>query len=106
MNEKFINKLKMFASVIRVLLKGYLPIFLLPPIKSEDILNEVMKTIPITNPSYYIVIKRLHLHYDIKLVTFGIKEKGNLIVQFPVFIQPYIQQQLILYHRNGTSPLL
>ena len=32
-----------------------------------------------------------------KLVTFGINEERNLIVQFPVFIQPYIQQQLIVY---------
>ena len=33
-----------------------------------------------------------------KLVSFGINEEKNLIVQFPVFIQPYIQQQLILCH--------
>ena len=32
-----------------------------------------------------------------KLVTFGIDEERNLIVQFPVFVQPYTQQQLILY---------
>ena len=32
-----------------------------------------------------------------KLVTFGINEKGNLIVQFPIFVQTYIQVQLILY---------
>ena len=32
-----------------------------------------------------------------KLVTFGPNEERNLIVQFPVFIQPYIQQQLRLY---------
>ena len=43
------------------------------------------------------VIKRLHLCYNMKLVTFGIDESRNLIVQFPVFIQPYTQQQLIQY---------
>ena len=32
-----------------------------------------------------------------KLVTFGIDEDRNLIVQFPVFVQPYTQQPLILY---------
>ena len=32
-----------------------------------------------------------------KLVTFGINEERNLIVQFQVFVQPYTQQQLILY---------
>ena len=32
-----------------------------------------------------------------KLVTFGIDKKRNLIIQFPIFVQPYTQQPLILY---------
>ena len=32
-----------------------------------------------------------------KLVTFGIDQKRNLIIQFPIFVQPYTQQPLILY---------
>ena len=32
-----------------------------------------------------------------KLVTFGIDKDRNLIKQFPVFIQTYTQQPLILY---------
>ena len=32
-----------------------------------------------------------------KLVTFGIDRKINLIIQFPIFVQPYTQQPLILY---------
>ena len=32
-----------------------------------------------------------------KLVTFGIDKNRNLIVQFPVFIQLYTQQPVILY---------
>ena len=32
-----------------------------------------------------------------KLVTFGIDSNKNLIVQYAVFIQPYVQQPLILY---------
>ena len=35
------------------------------------------KAIQITNPNYDIVIKRLHLYYDMKLVTFGIDEEKN-----------------------------
>ena len=31
------------------------------------------------------------------LVNFGIDRDKNLIIQFPVFIQPYIQQSLVLY---------
>ena len=45
-----------------------------------------------TNPGYDFVIKWLHLYYDMKLVTFGINKNRNLIVQFPVFVQPYAQQ--------------
>ena len=32
-----------------------------------------------------------------KLVTFGIDDKRNLIVQFPVFVHPHNQQHLTLY---------
>ena len=32
-----------------------------------------------------------------QLVTFGIDKDKNLIIQFPIFIQPYTQQHLILY---------
>ena len=77
--------------------KGYLPISLLPLMKLQEILKEVKKAIQISNPDYNIVIKRLHLCYVITLVTFSINEERNLIVQFPVTTQPYIQQQLILY---------
>ena len=59
-------------------------------------LGKVRKAFQITN-LYDIVLQRLHLDYDMKLVTFGIDEDRNLIVQFPVFVQPYTQQQLILY---------
>ena len=32
-----------------------------------------------------------------KLVTFGIDKERNLIIQFPIFIQLYMQEPLILY---------
>ena len=50
-----------------------------------------------SNPDYDFVIDRLHLYYDMYLVTFGIDKAKNIIIQFPVFIQPYTQQPLILY---------
>ena len=49
------------------------------------------------NPDNDIVIKRLHLYYDMKLVTFNIDRDKYLIIQFPVFIQPSTQQLLVLY---------
>ena len=65
----------MFASAIKSLSKGYLPISLLPPVMLQEILNEVKKTFQIANEDYDIVIKILNLYYDIKLVTYGIKKK-------------------------------
>ena len=40
---------------------------------------------------------RLFLYYDMKVVTFGIDNRRNLIVQFPVFVQPYTQNRHIMY---------
>ena len=67
------------------------------PYKLQEILNSVKETLTKSNPDYDIVIKRLHLYYDMKLVTFGIDKNQNLIIQFPIFVQPYTQQPLILY---------
>ena len=50
-----------------------------------------------TNPDYDIVIKRLHLYYNIKLVTFGIDRNRNLIIQFQILPQPYTQQPFTSY---------
>ena len=39
------------------------------------------------------------------LVTFGVDRNMNLVIQFPVFIQPYIQKPLVLYQLE-TVPVL
>ena len=67
------------------------------PLKLQEILDSVKESLIKNNPEYDIVIKRLHLYYDMKLVMFGIDRKRNLIIQFPIFVQPYTQQPLILY---------
>ena len=76
--------------------KGYLPFSLSTPSKLREILNVVKTAIRKTNPDD-LVIDRLHLYYDMQLVTFGIDKDKNLIIQFPAFIQPYTQQPLISY---------
>ena len=86
MYERFIEELKSYSKVIRVLSKGYLPISLLPPSKLQKILDEVR-----------MAMARLYLYSDMKLVMFGIDSKKNLIVQFPVFVQPYTKSRLIMY---------
>ena len=84
-----ITQLHIYATSIRILAKGYLPISLITPSKLREILNNVKTAIGKTNPNYNIVIDRLHLYYGMKLVMFGIDKERNLIIQFPVFIQLY-----------------
>ena len=101
--NEFISQLHNCAKVIRILAKGYLPISLVTPLKLQEILASVKETLTKTNPNYDIVIKRLHLYYDMKLVTFGIDKKRNLIIHFPIFIKPYTQQLNFVSTGNSTS---
>ena len=97
MYERFIEELKLYSKAIRILSKGYLPISLLPPSKLEKILREVRIAIVKSNKDYDLVLTRLYLYYDMRLVTFGIDNQRNLRVQFPVFVQLYTQKRLIMY---------
>ena len=96
--KELITQLWIYATSIRILAKGYLPTSLITPSKLREILSEVKIAIRKTNPDYDLVIDKLHLYYDRKLVTFGINKERNLIIQFPVFIEPHTQLPLILYH--------
>ena len=105
MYERFVNQLKDYARAIRVLSKGCLLILLLPPSKLAKILNEVKQVLSRTNKNYRIVLKGIYKYYDMKLVTFGIDQDRNLTIQFPVFLQPYMQKPLTLYQAE-TIPVL
>ena len=85
--KELITQLKSYVSAIRILTKSYLPATLITPSKLQETLAEVTKSLQQTNPDYALVLDRLHLYYDMKLVTFGIDKEMNLVVQFPVFIQ-------------------
>ena len=97
MYERFIEELILYSKVIRVLSKGHLPISLLLPSKLEKILKEMRIAIAKSNKDYDLVLTRLYLYYNMKLITFEIDNQRNLIVQFPVFVQPYTQKRLIMY---------
>ena len=84
--NEFISQLHIYTKAVRILAKGYLPISLITPLKLQEILNLVKKMLTKTNPDYNnilfnpdydIIIKRSHLYYDMKLVTFGIDRKRN-----------------------------
>ena len=97
MYKRFVNQLKEYSQAIRILSKGYLSILLFPPSKLAKILHEVKQVLSKTNKNYGLVIKGMYQYYDMKLVTFGIDQDRNFIIQFPVFVQPYTQKPLTLY---------
>ena len=72
MYRELFTQLHTYVSAIRMLAKGYLPNTLIKPEKLQEILNEVKHSLHITNPYYDLVLDRLHLYYDMQLVTFGI----------------------------------
>ena len=75
----------------------------MPPSKLEAILEQIKIVLGKTNEDYDLVSTRLYLHYDMKLVMFGIDSQRNLIIQFPAFVQPYTQTRLILYQTETVS---
>ena len=72
MYERFIAELKSYSKAIRILSKGYLPISLTLPSKLEAIFLQVKTALTKTNKDYDLMLNRLYLYYDMKLVTFGI----------------------------------
>ena len=96
--REVITQLHTYISAIRILVKVYLPNTLITPKKLQEIPTEVKRSLHITNPDYTLVLDRVHLYYDMQCVTFSINSDMNLVIQFPVFIQPYTRKPLILYH--------
>ena len=54
---EFILQLQIYAKAIRILVKGYLHISLITPLKLQEILDSVKETLIKNNPDYDIVIK-------------------------------------------------
>ena len=101
--KELIAQLKSYVSTIRILAKGYLSTTLITPSKLQEIPTEVTKSLQQTNPDYALVLDRLHLYYDMQLVTFGINRKMNLVIQFPVYTTIYPKTFNPIPIRNSTS---
>ena len=98
------TQLHSYISAIRVLAKDYLPN---THKKLQEILSQVKNSLLTTNPDYTLVLDKLHPYYDMQVVIFGINSDMNLVIQFPIFIQPYMQKPLILYQLETFSvPIL
>ena len=80
--RELITQLDIYASAIRILTKGYLPISLVTLSKLREILNEVKTAIQKTNQDYDLVMDRLHLYSNMQLVMFAIDRDKHLIMQF------------------------
>ena len=77
--RELVTQLHTYVSAIRVLAKGYFPNTLIKPAKLQEILMEVKETLQITNPDYDLVLDRLHLYYEMLLLTFSADKDMNLI---------------------------
>ena len=105
--RELITQLHTYVSAIRILAKGYLTNTLIKPDKLQEILTVVKNSLHITNPDYTLVLERLHLYYDMQLITLGNDKDMNLVIQFPVFIHPYTQKPLVLYQLETVpDPIL
>ena len=58
--NKLILQIHIYVQAVRILVKGYLSISLLTPLKLQEILKSVKDMLTKTNPDYDIIIKRLH----------------------------------------------
>ena len=86
--NEFISQLQIYAKAVRILAKSYLPISLVTPLKLQEIFGSVKEALIKTNPEYDIVIKRLHLYHNMKLVTFGIDRKEILLYNSQFLCSP------------------
>ena len=72
--RELITQLWIYTSAIRILEKGYVPNTLVTPSKLQEILKDVKTALQATNPEFDLVIDRLHLYYDMQLVTLVMTE--------------------------------
>ena len=92
-----IRKSYICINPIHILSTGYLLISLKPQSQLNNMITQVGKVVTKTNPKYNLLIKRLHLYYDMKLVTLATDYNLHIIIQFPVFVPPHSQLPLTLY---------
>ena len=78
--RELITQLCTYVSPIRILAKGYLPNTLITSKKLQEILSEVKRSLQVTKSDYTLVLDRLHLYYDMQLVTFSIDNNMNLVI--------------------------
>ena len=105
--KELIAQLCIYTTSIRILAKGYLPISLITPSKLKEILSKVKIAVRKTSPDYDSVIDRLHLYYNMKLVTFGIeKEKKSYNTISSIYSTIYAAASDIISNRDLPVPII
>ena len=94
--KDLVRRLHIYLDAILIPCTSYLSINLIPPSQLNEMLTQVKEAVLKMKPDYALVIKVLHLYYDIKLVAFGTDENPDLTVQFPGFVHPYNLSPLTL----------
>ena len=95
--EELIQVLEDLVVAVATLSKGYLPPQLFPPSRLKAISERALQVVKRKNPDYVLAVPHLTHYYDMKLVTFGVDPDGDLIVTFPIFVQSYHNEPMILY---------
>ena len=96
MYKDLMRNLYIYINAIHILSTGYLLFNLKSLSQLNEMTTQVKEEVVTSNPEYDIVLERLYLYYDNETVAFGIND-SDLIIQFPLFVQPYSQSPLTLY---------
>ena len=93
---------------VRILAKGYLTNFSNKPCTNDRKIINSVKENPNqkANPDYDIVIKRLHLYYNMKTsLLFGIDKDRNFNnTIFPIFLYSHIHNKPLILYQLENSP--
>ena len=94
--QEMIERINQFLDATITLTQGYLPRELITPSRLRRMVEEVERKVKETHPNFQVALKDPNDYYDMKLVTFGTKDK-DLVITFPVFLQHGDRQTLELY---------
>ena len=72
-------------------------LFLPPTTILCRITSNALQLVQRKNPDHILSIKHIIGYYDMKMVTFGVNDGEELIVNFPVFAQDHTRESMTLY---------
>ena len=92
-----IDEIKALVKDIATLSRGRLPPELFSPSFLHNVTIKVMSELLKSNTGYKIAFPQVDAYYDMKVATFSLDKENNLIVTFPILIEPIQNKPLSLY---------